>query len=298
MPEALDFDRDGLEWPNRERSRFVETDGLRWHVQLAGDGPPLLLLHGTGASTHSWAGLIPLLAQRFTVIAPDLPGQGFSRISARQDLSMAGMARALRALLDVLDLEPRFAVGHSAGAAILARMSIDRQLDLKSITSLNGAFIPFGGVLTRLFSPLAKLLTLNPFVPQLFAWSASDRSAVERLLKSTGSAIPEESLALYQRLFSTPSHVSSTLAMMASWDLESLLRDLPRLQTPLLLIVGENDLTVSPDSSKLIARLAPSSHIIRLPNLGHLAHEERPAEIADLIASRTAETGTGAEIPG
>lgn len=298
MPEALDFDRDGLDWPNRDASRFVVTDGIRWHVQLSGEGPPLLLLHGTGASTHSWGGLMPLLAERFTVIAPDLPGQGFTRITARQDLSMLGMARALRTLLDEMGLDPQFGVGHSAGAAILARMSINGQLDLHSLTSLNGAFIPFGGVLTRMFSPLAKLLTLNPFVPQLFAWSASDRSAVERLLKSTGSAIPEESLALYQRLFSTRSHVSSTLAMMASWDLESLLRDLPRLETPLLLIVGENDLTVSPDTAKLVSRLAPASRIVQLPALGHLAHEERPAQIAELIASPPPEAGTGAEMPG
>lgn len=298
MPEALDFDRDGHDWPNRDASRFVVTNGIRWHVQVAGEGPPLLLLHGTGASTHSWAGLIPLLSERFTVIAPDLPGQGFTRITARQDLSMLGMARALRTLLDELGLDPQFGVGHSAGAAILARMSIDGQLKLHSLTSLNGAFIPFGGVLTRLFSPLAKLLTLNPFVPQLFAWSASDRSAVERLLKSTGSAIPDRSLAHYQRLFSTASHVSSTLAMMASWDLESLLRDLPRLEPPLLLIVGENDLTVSPDTANLVSRLAASSRIIRLPDLGHLAHEERPAQIAELIATQAGDAGAGAEIPG
>lgn len=296
MPEALDFDRHGLDWPNRAASRIVDTPGIRWHVQLAGEGPPLLLLHGTGASTHSWGGLLPLLSNRFTVIAPDLPGQGFTTVSARQDLSMTGMARALRNLLDTLALEPQFAVGHSAGAAILTRMSLDKQLQVHSITALNGAFIPFGGVVTRLFSPLAKFLTMNPFVPQLFAWSAGDRSAVERLLKSTGSAVPEESLAIYQRLFSSPSHVSSTLSMMASWDLESLVRDLPRLTTPLVLIVGENDLTIPPGDCHLVSRLAPSSRIIRLPNLGHLAHEESPAQVAELIGSVMSRTG--AEIPG
>ena len=56
----------------------VAAGGLRWHVQVAGDGPVLLLLHGTGAATHSWRDLLPLLAERFTVVAPDLPGHGRS----------------------------------------------------------------------------------------------------------------------------------------------------------------------------------------------------------------------------
>lgn len=283
MPEPLNFDRDAHEWPNRAVSRLVETPGIRWHVQVAGTGPPLLLLHGTGASTHSWAGLLPMLAERYTVIAPDLPGQGFTSLTGRRDLSITGMSRALRTLLDALSVEPQIAVGHSAGAAIATRMSLDGQLNPQSIVALNGAFIPFGGVVTRLFSPLAKLLTLNPIVPQIFAWSASDRSSVERLLKSTGSVIPETSLALYQRLFASPPHVSATLNMMASWDLETLLRDLPRLKPPLLLVIGENDLTVSPDDAHLIARLVPSSRTIRLPGLGHLAHEENPVRIAEVI---------------
>jgi len=72
--------------------------------------------------------------------------------------------------------------------------------------------------------------------------------------------------------------------MMASWDLETLLRDLPRLQVPLMLVIGENDLTISPDDAHLIGRLVPVSRTIRLPALGHLAHEEDPARIAGVIS--------------
>ena len=288
MPEPLDFDRHAHDWPNRAASRIVEAPSILWHVQVTGNGPPLLLLHGTGASTHSWAGLLPLLAEHYTVIAPDLPGQGFTTLTGRRDFSITGMSRALRALLDTLNLEPVIAIGHSAGAAIAARMSLDGQLNPQSIVSLNGAFVPFGGVVTRMFSPLAKLLTLNPIVPQIFARSAADRSSVERLLKSTGSVLPEASLALYQRLFASPPHVAATLNMMASWDLETLLRDLPRLKPPLLLVIGENDTTVSPEDAHLISRLVPCSRTVRLPALGHLAHEENPTRIAEVIGAPVA----------
>ena len=61
---TLSWDQDGHDWPNRDASRFVEAAGLTWHVQIAGQGPVLLLLHGTGASTHSWRDLLPGLAER------------------------------------------------------------------------------------------------------------------------------------------------------------------------------------------------------------------------------------------
>ena len=77
MSEPLDWDRDGRHWPHREASRFVTSGGIRWHVQVMGcepgTAPVLLLLHGTGASTHSWRGVMPALADRYTLVAPDLP---------------------------------------------------------------------------------------------------------------------------------------------------------------------------------------------------------------------------------
>lgn len=70
----LDFERDGLVWPNRDASRFIEVEGIRWHVQELGDGPVILLLHRTGASTRSWRGLMPFPSSTSRVVAVDLPG--------------------------------------------------------------------------------------------------------------------------------------------------------------------------------------------------------------------------------
>ena len=96
---SLQWDTDGRDWPNRQTSRFVDAGGLRWHVQCAGEGPVALLLHGTGASTHSWRGVLPLLAEHYTVVAPDLPGHGFSGAGADDCYSLPGMAGAVASLL-------------------------------------------------------------------------------------------------------------------------------------------------------------------------------------------------------
>lgn len=283
MSERLNFQRHSIHWPHREWSQIVETQDCQWHVQIAGEGPPLLMIHGTGASTHTWAGLFPLLMNQYTLIIPDLPGQGFTKNHNQNTFSMKGMARALNGLLQKLSITPLIGIGHSAGAALLVRMTLDCQLQPRSIISLNGAFFPFGGVFTSFFSPLAKVLALNPVVSHLFTWGARDSSSVKRLLASTGSAVPESSVDIYQRLFRCPSHVSSTLAMMASWDLDSLLQDIPQLSVPLFLLVGEKDQTIPPEDGARLAALVRDSTLERLPKLGHLAHEEDPHRVAQSI---------------
>ena len=75
---ALDWLAMHNRWPHASCSQFVRSAHMRWHVQTMGSGPVALLLHGTGASTHSWRNVMPLLAQRFQVVALDLPGHGFS----------------------------------------------------------------------------------------------------------------------------------------------------------------------------------------------------------------------------
>lgn len=281
---TLRWDRDGAGWPNAASSRFVTAGGLRWHVQIMGDGPDLLLIHGTGASTHSWRDLMPLLASRFRVVAPDLPGHGFSQTLPTHRLTLPGMARALSDLLRALPASPAIAVGHSAGAAILARMCLDGTLAPERLVALNGAMLPLRGGPAKLFSPIAKLLAGTPLVPWLFARrAAGNRGVAERLLAGTGSTLDAAGTALYAKLIADPDHVAGALGMMAGWDLEPLARDLPRLRVPLLLIAGAGDRTIRPADAARVRDMVPGATLELLPRLGHLAHEEEPEALAGLI---------------
>jgi magnesium chelatase accessory protein len=280
---GLVWSKDGADWPNRDFSSFVEAAGIRWHVQRMGEGPSLVLIHGTGAATHSWRGLLPLLAEHFSVVALDLPGHGFTQSPPGHRLSLPGMSTDVGALLRKLEVRPEVAVGHSAGAAILARMCLAGRIAPRLLVALNGAFMPFGGVATLLLSPLAKLLVLNPLVPRVFAWQASHAGAVERLIANTGSAIDQEGVALYRKLVRNPVHVAAALRMMANWKLEPLLHDLPRLAPTLVLMTAANDRSISPTVAQQVREILPNAMIERLPALGHLAHEEQPQLIAHLI---------------
>lgn len=280
---GLGWSKDGDDWPNRDASRFVDAAGIRWHVQEMGQGPQLLLLHGTGAATHSWRTLAPILAQHFTVIAPDLPGHGFTHTPSPHHLSLPGMASDIGQLLQAIGVRPEIVVGHSAGAAILARMCLDGKIAPRLLVSLNGAFMPFGGVAHHLLSPLTTLFAVNPLTPRLFAWQASKAGTVERLLENTGSTIDPQGIALYRKLVRNRAHVAAALRMMANWRLEPLLHDLPRLATSLVLVSAANDRSISPVVAQQVREILPQAMIERLPGLGHLAHEEQPQAIAHLI---------------
>ncbi|NBS96895.1 MAG: alpha/beta fold hydrolase, partial [Betaproteobacteria bacterium] len=195
MSDAPRWEIDGIDWPNREYSRFVQADGLRWHVQRAGHGPTLLLLHGTGSASHSWRGLLPLLMPYFDVIAPDLPGHGFTQVPlgyrVAEQMSPHGMAAAVNALLNAIEAKPVLAVGNSAGVVVLIRMVADQGFAPRAIFGINAALLPFDGIPGAIFLPLARLFASTSLTASLLAWRASDRVAVEALIRGTGS-VPDD----------------------------------------------------------------------------------------------------------
>lgn len=286
------WDVEGRDWPNRTASRFVDTARLRWHVQVMGSGPVVLLLHGTGAATHSWRDLAPPLADRFTVVSLDLPGHGFTTGRPAGGLAMPAMARAVADLLSRLDLSPRLIVGHSAGAAIGVRMTLDGLASPAAVIGLSAALLPFPGLAAKLFPTLARLLFVNPFAPHIFAAMARGPGEAGRFLeRATGSRIDAAGVDLYRRLFATPDHCGGAITMMADWDLASLQRDLPKLEVPLVLLHGDADAAIPLASARDAAALVPHGTVAALAGLGHLAHEEHPAAVAARIIAIAGQHG-------
>jgi len=290
---GLDWSRDGDDWPNRAASRFVQAGGLYWHVQILGQGPVMLLVHGTGAATHSWRTLLPMLAQRWTVVAMDLPSHGFTSAPPSQGLSLEGMSRLIGELLRSLGIQPEYAVGHSAGVAILARMCLNGSIAPKCLVSLNGALLPFEGVPNFLFPALAGVLFSNPLTAFVVSSSASPRR-VEKLLRDTGSVVDAEGLKLYARLFANPRHISGALGMMANWQLAGMEAALAHLKPKLLLAAGANDRSIPPRQARHLASTLPNAQFALMNGLGHLAHEEAASVAQSLIEQFIASTLAGA----
>ena len=303
MARQMNWETDGVDWPNRDASRFVVAGGLRWHVQGfapagAADNdtsPIILLLHGTGSSTHSWRDVAPLLAQHFRVIALDLPGHAFTSLPHAAAQSLPGMARHVASLLATLSISPTIVVGHSAGAAVAARMVLDKAILPKALVSLNGAFVSFGGLVGQFFSPIARLLASVPLASRFFAWQAADEATVERLIGTTGSKLDATGMQLYGQLVRNEGHVEAALAMMAHWDLQPLEKELHKIDIPVWMVAAENDLTVPPEQAMQVASHLQQPKVVTWPKLGHLAHEENPALCVSLIAQVVRAVGGNAD---
>lgn len=285
---APDWRSDGRDWPHRESSRFVVSGGVRWHVQVAGSGPVLLLLHGTGAASHSWRDLIEPLSARFTVVVPDLPGHGFtSRLTTP---TLPAVARQVAGLLGTLGLAPALVVGHSAGAAVAFQLALD--VAPVPVVGFGAALLPFPGIAAALFPTLAKLLFVNPLVPSIMAAQARTPGVIARFLpRATGSTIDPRGVELYARLFARSGHVGGALAMMANWDLAALKARMSEMTVPVRLFHGDRDATVPPAVAVDAARLLSRGEARALAGLGHLAHEEDPAGAAAAILAAADDWG-------
>lgn len=279
------------DWPNAAFSRQVQSRPHRWHVQSKGSGDTVLLLHGAGASSHSFAALLPLIAERHHAVAIDLPGQGYTRLGARHRSGLAEMSRDIEVLLDNEGLTPTAIVGHSAGGAIalhLAQSLGQRHGQPPRVVGLNAALSHFKGVAGVLFPAMAKLLALTPFAAQVMARSSGTPERVRALIESTGSVLPPGAIDAYHRLASDRDHIDGTLLMMAQWSLDKLLSGLPDCPVPTCLVTAELDAAVPPAVAVRAAAQMPEASVKHLPGLGHLAHEEDPALVARVILSALA----------
>ena len=283
------------DWPDRRWSEIHVLDGISWHLQRSGADPgqcpTVLLVHGTGGSTHSWAAVTPALATHFHIINIDLPGHGFTHVPAaveraRHPYTLAGMARLLHDLLAALGVVPQTVVGHSAGVSVLLRMVLDGRITPTRILGVCPALVPPPAWYVALIAPMLGLVLERDVVANSTARLAAGTRLIEGMLGSTGSTLTAEQRARYRLLCSRPEHVHAAIAMMARWDLPALFRDVGVLRTPVQLIAGRQD--------RWIPLAALSRAVERIPGVsltveegGHLLPEERPEVIVRALCPAT-----------
>lgn len=251
-------------------------DGVRWYIRSWGDAdaPLALLLHGAGASGHSFETLAPLLAHRFRVVAPDLPGHGGTRGG---DLSLPGMVAGLEGLLDVLGGKLALLVAHSAGAALALHLARTRVQ--VPVVGINPSFERPGAAPAFVTRAVGAVLT-QPVVTGALAALARHTPLIDGLLDSTGSQVPQASRATYRALHGDPDRLGAVLRMFQSWSGEDLLPVLRSTAGPVLLLTGGADRWIAPDRVRALGALIPGGRVETLAQLGHLAHEEQPERIA------------------
>ena len=278
------------DWPQRRHSQSLKVGPIDWHLQMAGHGPLILLLHGSGASAHSWSGMLPLLARHATVLALDLPGHGFTTGAPYGELTLPRLRESLAALLRALKLpRPALVVGHSAGAALALRWAVDAPRPPKAVLGFAPSLVAPPARLMQWMAPVVQPFATSLPVTHLLATFAGPTGFLDMLLNSTGSRLSAPQRAVYRRLFSNAAHVRGAMSFMAAADLPSLLPACGQLPCAAHFVLGDNDRWIPERPLRAVLDLHfEHPGVQRWPG-GHLVHEETPQRAAQRVLDLLAE---------
>ena len=255
------------------------------------DYPPICLIHGIGDEADTWRHLIPALASRWRVIAPDLPGFGRSGLPARS-LTIPFFQEIILEMMDELGLSHVTLCGHSMGGVIAHALTLDHPQRVERLVLLSGCLV---ARVTGL-----NLATLLFLVPGLGEWQYNrlrrDPQAAYRSLKTyyrNLDGLPETDRSFLfqrvnQRVWSDKQRQAffSALRSLAQWvpaQQRSLPARLANFQVPTQVVWGEADQVNAIANGHALIELQPTARLAALPEAGHNLHQENPAAILQAI---------------
>jgi pimeloyl-ACP methyl ester carboxylesterase len=229
---------------------FSSIDGLRVHFRLRGSGEPLVLLHGWGQTSLSFAGIMPPLEKRFRVLAPDLPGFGFSE-SPPGPWGSAEYADVVASLIENAGLERADVLGHSFGGKVAVALAASRPELVRRLVLVAAPVVrlpPSTGVQSRARGyTIARRLAAfaPPFRDRILDWARNRYGSED--YKTAGGLRP-------------------TLVKVVNEDWRAALKG---LRSPLLLVYGERDSDVPLAVAREALAEAPNSKLVVIEGAGH-----------------------------
>jgi pimeloyl-ACP methyl ester carboxylesterase len=269
-------------------TRFVRIHGHEVAYRQAGTGPVVVLVHGIAGSSETWLPIIPLLADRFTVVAPDLLGHGESA-KPRGDYSLGAYASGIRDLLAVLGHDHATFVGHSLGGGVAM------QLAYQFPQSCERLVLVCSGGLGKEVSPLLKLLSApgSEYVLPLVLTSRLHAVAgsVGRVLGKIGlrgDPLLGEVWATYTRLTDARAQRAFVHTIRAVIDVNGQrvsARDRLYLSAavPTMIVWGDRDGVIPVEHAHAAHELMPGSRLEIVERAGHFLPVERPEVLARLL---------------
>ena len=269
-------------------SRTATVDGIKLYYLTAGHGPTVILLHGYTQTSRMWKPIIPLLANKFTVIAPDLPGIGESEIPA-SGLDMKTSAIRIHALAKSLGIEKASAVGHDIGLMVAYAYAAQFPAETEKLVLMD-AFLPgVSGWEAVYNNPAIWHFRFNGPTPEALV-RGRERIYFEHFWNDFAAAknhsLSEADRAAYTAAYSRPGRMRAGWAYFVSFtqaakDFEQLSQT--KLTMPVLVIGGEkaNGEVLGAQAHAVTSDVK----VVVLKNTGHWVLEENPTETTDALMS-------------
>jgi pimeloyl-ACP methyl ester carboxylesterase len=269
-------------------ARDATIDNVQLHYLTAGHGPAtVILLHGFAETSRMWRPIIPTLAEKFTVIAPDLPGIGDSSIPDKIDMLEA--ANKIHALVGSLNIDKARVVGHDIGLMVAYAYAAQFPNETEKLAVMD-AFLPGVPGWEPIYNaPNIWHFRFNGEYPEKLV-QGRERTYFEYFWNVLAAdklrSIPEADRKAYTEAYSKPGRMRAAWTYFASWP--QLAKDFAQLsQTkltmPVLSIGGEKSL--GNELGAQMKLVADSVTVIVLPNTGHWILEEKPKETTDALVN-------------
>jgi pimeloyl-ACP methyl ester carboxylesterase len=286
-------------------SKIIDIHGEQFAVIDEGEGEALLLIHGMAGSSQTWRAILPQLAKKYRVIAPDLLGHGQSS-KPRTDYSLGAFAVGLRDLLDELGVASATIVGHSLGGGIAMQFLYQHPDYCRRLVLISsGGLGPDVGWILRLLAAPGAELVMPVIAPSPVLRAGN---SVRGWLSSLGLRSPRgaEIWNAYSSFSDreTRDAFLRTLRSVVDYrgqSVSALNRLNLRADLPTLAIWGEQDAIIPVDHAYSALAARPDCRVEVLPDVGHFAHVEAPNEVVDLIddfITTTSDAGSHAVAPG
>lgn len=262
--------------------RFEQVDGLRLRYVRAGQGSPVLLLHGFSSSLFTWREVLPGLARQHEVVALDFPGFGGSQIPS--DLSPERLQRAALGLTARLGLVRPALVGHSMGGAVAAALSSDATLAPRRVALVDAATFAMG---PENRPPMVRMLS-RPWVGSLADLLPVRRLATLLALRQVfydGRLVTSERLDEYVAPLRRPGFsaaMASLLRANAAVEAETQ-RRWAAARAPALVLWGRDDEWIPVNHAERHRAVLPAARVVILERCGHMPQEEHPTETLRLL---------------
>jgi pimeloyl-ACP methyl ester carboxylesterase len=255
------------------RKEFVYSTGkIRYDV--VGDGPPLVLVHGTPWSSFNWRHLVPALAQWWTVYYYDLLGYGQSEKYPGQDVSLETQNKVLAALLDHWALESPFIVGHDFGGTTVLRTHLLENRSFRKIALIDPvALSPWGSpFFQHVKEHQQAFYGLPDYIHEAMMLAYVRGASYQRMSNETLAGIIKPWLgdngqrAFYRQIVQADQRFTD--------EIEPLYGSIAQ---PVLILWGEQDKWIPLAKGRELHRAIPGSEFVPIPNAGHLVQEDAPA---------------------
>ncbi len=274
-----------------ENSKFLEIDGMQVHYRDEGSGYPIVLVHGTSASLHTWDGWTAELSKKHRVIRMDIPAFGLTGPARDGDYTVTAYVQFLDAFLSKLELRSFHIAGNSLGGLIAWNYTLSHPQKVKKLILIDSAGYP-----SRNIPGIFRLVKIAPFA--FIGRFITPRIFIEKNLREVYGDDKKITNQLIDRYYNMALRRGNRQAFIdrvrTPRDYEAFIGEIGKINVPTLIMWGRDDLWIPLEDAHRFNREIPGSRLVVYDGVGHVPMEEIPEKTADdaMVFLRSLKTGS------